>query len=132
MVDINDVIWAFEQGEKGRMNGNILIAARYYRIATVSLPHCELPRRILLPEETNRKIDKVCDESYEQFHQMCRLLTAEQRAMLRSEEVEHRRVVNSEKNLYEWMWQDLIKYDYKMINREERHRVCPEFPKYIF
>ena len=132
MVDINDVIWAFEQGEKERINGNILTAARYYRISTVSLPHCELPRRIFMPEDMCCKIDRICVESCEQFHQMCRLLTSEQRAMLRSEEGEHRRVVNSEKNLYEWKRQDLIKYDYKMISREERHRVYPEFPKYVF
>ena len=132
MVDIHNVIWAFEQGEKERIDGNILIAARYYRIAMVSLSHCELPCRILLSEETNYKIDKVCNDTYEQFYQMLCLLTAEQRTMLRSEEGSHRRVVNSEKSLYEWLWEDLIKYDYEMIRREERLRGCPEFPKYIF
>ena len=36
MININDVIWAFEQGEKAQENGDSLIAARYYRVAMMA------------------------------------------------------------------------------------------------
>ena len=132
MVDINDVIWAFEQAEIEKESGNILIAARYYRIADIALSHCELPRRIFVPEETNRKIDKVCDNACEMFHQMSHLLTAEQRMRLRSEESSHRVKVDSRSDIYEWRWQDLIKYDYEMILRDKMLMENPDFPKYVF
>ena len=132
MVDINDVIWAFEQGEIEKESGNILIAARYYRIASIALSHCELPRRIFVPEETNRKIDKVCDNACEMFHQMSHLLAAEQRMRLRSEESSHRVKVDFRSDIYEWRWQDLIKYDYEMILRDKMLMENPDFPKYVF
>lgn len=132
MVDINDVIWAFEQGEIEKESGNILIAARYYRIANIALSHCELPRRIFMPEETNRKIDNVCDNVWEMFHSMNNLLTATQRAMLRSEESSHRVKVDSGSDVYQWRWRDLIKYDYEMILRDKMLLENPDFPKYVF
>ena len=131
-MDINDVIWAFEQGEIEKGNGNILIAARCYRIAMVSLSHCELPSRMLMPEETKSRINKVCDNAFEMFHQMSHLLTAEQRMRLRSEEASHRRLVDPQSDIYQWLWRDLIKYDYDMIQRDKILMENPDFPKYVF
>ena len=70
ITSYKDVIWAFEQGEKTRENGNFLIAARYYRVAMIAYSHCEFPARDTLPPTTLEKIDEVCDNSFEQFHQM--------------------------------------------------------------
>lgn len=116
MVDINDVIWAFEQGEIEKESGNFLIAARYYRVAMVSYSHCELPARDTLPPTILEKIDKVCDNPYEQFHQMSHKLTPTQRLMLASEKNSRRRKIEPDKDYYEWMWKDLIRYDLAMIN----------------
>ena len=45
ITSYKDVIWAFEQGEKARENGNFLIAARYYRVSMIAYSHCEFPAR---------------------------------------------------------------------------------------
>lgn len=132
MININDVIGAFEQGEISKENGNFLIAARYYRIASVALPHCELPPRSLAPADLCQKIDKVCDNVCDLYDQMYHLLTQEQRMMLRSEESSRRRIIDSKKNYYEWMWEDLVSYDYSMICRELILRNNPDYPKYVF
>lgn len=98
----------------------------------IAYSHCEFPARDVLPPTVLEKIDKVCDNSFEQFHQMCHELTPAQRAMLASEESSWRRKIDSDKECYEWLWEELIKYDLKMINREEMLREYPDYPKYVF
>lgn len=132
ITSYKDVIWAFEQGEKAQENGDFLIAARYYRVAMIAYSHCEFPARETLPPTTLEKIDNACDNSFEQFHQMCHKLTPAQRLMLASEESSRRRKIEPGKEYYEWLWEDLIRYDLAMINREEMLREHPDYPKYVF
>ena len=132
ITSYKDVIWVFEQGEKARENGDFLIAARYYRVAMIAYSHCEFPARDTMPPTTLEKIDKVCDNSFELFHQMSHKLTPTQRLMLASEESSRRRKIEPDKEYYEWLWEDLIRYDLAMINREEMLREHPDYPKYIF
>jgi hypothetical protein len=63
---------------------------------------------------------------------MCHKLTPTQRLMLASEESSRRHKIEPDKEYYEWLWEDLIRYDLAMINREEMLREHPDFPKYIF